>query len=152
MPIGGGSIVVTTVIPDFPAIPEFPEIPPFPDFPDIPDEVRASIVGVYGKWKQATITYEVGGDNDLTAEVDLGAPFSQLQMEIPVLDFTNVGIEVCRIAAGTFKRLGDGSALIQCGEGDFMTTAALLGYRYIKIKTTAKQSADRIFVVRGSNV
>lgn len=142
MPIGGGSITVTNIVQ--------PASVDFPDFPEYPDEIMASLVGVYGKWKDALI--DQSEDDDLSEEVDLGAPFQQMQIEIPTMDGTDIELMVARATDGTYYRLGDGTAVIHGGEGAFTTTVMLGGYRFVKVHTTNPQTADRTIRVRGSNV
>lgn len=113
-----------------------------------PDTVSATLTGIYGEWKSAVIAL----DGDKSAEVDLGANFYQLQIEIPTIDAADIEFEVSRTSGGTFYRLGDGTAVIQCGTGLMTTTVALSGYQYIKVKTSGPQTAARTFNVRGSNV
>lgn len=113
-----------------------------------PDTVSATLTGVYGEWKDAVIAL----DGDTSGEVDLGASFYQLQIEIPEIDAADVEFLVSRTSGGSFYRLGDGTAVIQCGDGQMTTTVGLSGYQFIKVKTSGPQTAARTFKVRGSNV
>lgn len=115
-----------------------------------PESITATLTGVYGEWRDAVIT--IATDTDLSAEVDLGASFHQLQIRIPAIDAADVGIEVAEESGGTYYTLGNGTALILAGEGGFTTTVLLGGYQYIKVRTTNPQSANRTFRIRGSNV
>lgn len=144
MPIGGGSVVVTNVVQPASVVVDFP------DMPEFPEEMMTTLVGVYGKWKEATITYLT--DDDLSNEVDLGAPFDQMQIEIPAMDGCDIELTVARSSGGTYYRLGDGTAILHCGTGLFTTTVKLGGYRFVKVHTTNPQTEDRTIRVRGSNV
>ena len=113
-----------------------------------PEAVTATLTGVYGGWKEAVIAL----DTMLSAEVDLGADFHQMQIMIPEIDSADVGVEVAEESGGNFYKLGDGTAVIKCGEGSIMTAVLLGGFRYVKISTSGPQTAARTFRVRGSNV
>ena len=113
-----------------------------------PESVTATLTGIYGGWKDAVIAL----DEMLSAEVDLGASFHQMQIRIPTIDAADVGVEVAEESGGTFYTLGDGTAVIKCGTGSMMTAVCLGGFRYVKISTSGPQTAARTFRVRGSNV
>jgi hypothetical protein len=101
---------------------------------------------IVGEWKNALIDVLV--DNDLTAEVDLGRPYEVLLVVIPTIDSANVSFQVSEKSGGTYQDLGQ-NQIIAAGTGAFTTAIKLGGFQYIKIKTSAAQTADRTFRVCG---
>jgi len=101
---------------------------------------------IHGTWLPATITYAT--DDDLTPEVDLVRQWEQMCLIIPTIDSANLTIYVSETTGGTFYALGK-SQTINAGTGLYATTVNLGGYRYIKIGTSAAQTANRIFRVCG---
>jgi len=108
-----------------------------------------------GGWKEAVIT--VASDDDLTPEVDLGGEYEQLLIEIPTITSAQVSLQVARSSGGTFRDLhmvldADGTTgqiITDAGTGGIMVIMPLGGFRYIKVKTSAGQAADRTFYVQG---
>jgi len=99
-------------------------------------------------WKTATITVAV--DDDLSDEVDLGEHFRYLAVIIPTLDEARVGVQVAAASGGSFVTLGSGSAAkTDPTTGAYATVFDVGGWRYVKVSTSAAQSADRIFSVQG---
>jgi hypothetical protein len=99
-------------------------------------------------WKTATIT--VAEDDDLTDEIDLGEHFRYLAVVLPSLDEARVGVEVSIESGGTFTRLGDGSnAQTALTTGGYATVFDIGGWRFVKLSTSAGQSADRTFSLQG---
>jgi hypothetical protein len=104
-------------------------------------------MSIYGEWKDALIDVLV--DNDLTAEVDLGRDYDYMQIVIPTIDSAQVSVQVAEKSGGTYQDLGD-SVTTDTTTGGYSTVFKIGGWRWIKIKTSAAQTADRTFRVRGS--
>jgi len=103
-------------------------------------------MSLYGGWKTATIT--IAADDDLSAAVDLGSSFDFLNIVIPTIDSAKVSVHVCATSDGTYQALGD-SVATEATTGGYSTTFKLGGWQHIKIATSAPQSANRSFSVRG---
>jgi hypothetical protein len=107
-------------------------------------------------WKTALIDISV--DDDLTAEVDLGYICDSLLMYIPTIDLAQVSIEVSEKSGGTFADLyvtdpadgGNNQVISASGTGDFHWVVPLGGFQFIKVKTSASQTAGDVSIrVRG---
>jgi hypothetical protein len=107
-------------------------------------------MSVYGEWKSAVIT--IATDDDLSAEVDLGRDYEYLDIIIPTIDSSNISLYVSRNTGGTFYQLGDSTSYFEAATGGRADTLNLGGWQYVKIKTSAAQSANRTFTVRGWRV
>ena len=105
-------------------------------------------MSVYGQWKNATIT--IATNNTTSAAVDLGRDYDYLQVYIPTIDSANISFTVAELTGGTYYTLGSGNAVVTAGTGGFITTVNLGGYQFIKVVTSAVQTANRTFRVRGS--
>ena len=104
---------------------------------------------IFGSWIDATITYLT--DDDLTPQVDLLRDWELLQIVIPPLGASaNVSFEVAEKTGGTFQALGSGSQVIAAATGAISTVVRLGGWQFIKVKTSAAQTANRTFRVRGA--
>jgi len=99
-------------------------------------------------WKTATI--DVSEDDDLSGEVDLGEHFRYLAVVLPSLDEARVGVSVATESGGTFAPLGnDNAATTEPTTGGYATVFDIGGWRYIRLSTSAAQTADRAFSVQG---
>jgi len=105
-------------------------------------------MSVYGAWKNAVITFATNATT--SAAVDLGRDYDYVQIYIPTIDSANVSFTVSEIAGGTYYTLGSGNAIVTAGTGGFVTTVNLGGYQFIKVITSADQTENRTFRVRGS--
>lgn len=90
-------------------------------------------------------------DDDLSAEADLGE-YTVVGFMIPPINSANVSFLVCHESGGTFWALkgADGVAdVITATTGSFYVNSSdlelLKGYRFVKVATSASQSADRTF-------
>ena len=120
------------------------------------------------QWLNATIdidrsTQFAGDDVDrYTSIVDLGSDYESLVIIVPALDAAStIAVFVQELAAVATvpialhaKRDADETTSAQwlttSGAGSFAITCNALGcFRYIRIKTSANQAADRTFRVRG---
>ena len=108
------------------------------------------------EWKSAVITYAT--DDDLTAEVDLGDNYEFLTVLIPTINSATVSIHVSDTTGGTFYPVhdwldndADNTVLVATtdGTGGISATFRIGGVQYIKVATSAAQSANRTFKVRG---
>lgn len=100
----------------------------------------------HGDWINAVIT--IATDDDLTPEVNLGKEYYGMQVIIPTIDSANVSVQVAKATGGTFYDLGV-SEVIPAGTGNLMDVISLGGFQYIKVKTSAAQTSNRTFEVRG---
>ena len=106
--------------------------------------IRA-IMATADLWQTATIT--IATDDDLSDEVDLGDYYGYLNVILPELTSADVSLQVSDESGGTFQDLD--SATFAAGTGEVNTTFVLGGWRYLKVKTSASQAADREILVRG---
>jgi len=105
-------------------------------------------MSVYGEWKDAVIT--IATSTTVSAAVNLGRDYDYMQIYIPTIDSANISLQVGELTGSTYYALGSGNALVTAGTGAFTTTVYLGGYQFIKVVTSAAQSANRTFRVRGS--
>lgn len=111
---------------------------------------------LHTEWKDAVITYATV--DDLTAEVDLERVCDGLLIIVPTIDTAQLTIYVSDETGGTFQILhitdpadgGDNDVISASGTGGFTWVVPLGGFQYIKIKTSAAQTADRTFKVCGT--
>jgi len=109
---------------------------------------------IVGNWQDALI--DVSEDDDLSAAVDLGRHYETLQVYVPTIDSAQVSIKVPD-AAGNYHDLyvtdnadgGNNKVISAASTGGFIWTIPLGGFRHIKIATSAGQTTDRTFKVRG---
>ena len=99
-----------------------------------------------GNWMDAFI--DISEDDDLTAEIDLGSCFEYAMLLIPTIDSAEIHFEVAEASGGTFYTLGN-SVVIAESTGGFAAVCRLYGFRYIKVGTSAAQTADRTLRIRG---
>ena len=100
-------------------------------------------------WKTATI--DISEDDDLSDEIDLGEHFRYLAVVIPSLDEARVGVHVTTESGGSFTPLGNGNAAkTDPTTGGYATVFDIGGWRYIRLSTSAAQTADRAFSVQGA--
>jgi len=100
---------------------------------------------ITGEWKTLTILATA----KKSAEVDLGRDYEYLNVVIPALVSGTLNLEVAQKTGGTFQDLG---VTATTGEttGGYSDTWVLGGWQYIKIESSATQTAtDRVFYVRG---
>lgn len=111
-------------------------------------------MSVFGQsWLDVIIT--IASDDDLSAAVDLDPhnefrAFDYLQIVIPELDECTITVYTSHDGI-TYQALGN-SVTTGLTTGEYNTTFNLGGWRYIKIGTSASQSADRTFKVRGEKI
>jgi len=98
-----------------------------------------------------TCLVDISEDDDLSTEVDLGG-YALMGLIIPTIDSANLTFEVSDATGGTFSTLKDkgGTAVtVTAGTGGFAVSAddlaPLAAYRYVKVATSATQTADRTF-------
>ncbi len=103
-----------------------------------------------GPLKDAVIT--PASSATVSAAVDLGLVYHYLQIYIPTIVSGDVSFQVS-FDNSTYKTLGTGSAIIECGTGNLITVVELGGFQYIKVVTAGTQTATTItFKVRGTNL
>ena len=99
-------------------------------------------------WKTATI--DVSADDDLTGEIDLGEHYRYLAVVLPTLDEARVGVQVSTGSGGSYVSLGSGTnAQTALTTGGYATVFDIGGWRFVKLSTSAGQSADCTFSVQG---
>jgi hypothetical protein len=103
-------------------------------------------MSLYGAWKTAVIT--ITDSVTLSAAVDLEQNFDFLDIVIPTIDSGTVALYVCPTSDGTYVALGNGVTTATT-TGGYSTVFKLGGWQHIKIKTSANQTANRSFSVRG---
>ena len=98
----------------------------------------------------ATITFE--DDDDLSDAISVRG-HAITGLIIPTIDSANLTFQVCDTRTGTYSTLKDkdGSTItITAGTGGFAVSTddltPLAAYRFIKIATSAAQTADREFL------
>lgn len=89
-------------------------------------------------------------DND-TAPADLRG-YGLIGLIVPVIDAANLTFYVSEIEGGTYRQLytaGGAAVTVTGGTGDFAVSASALAglgaYRWVKIHTSAVQTANRTF-------
>jgi len=110
---------------------------------------------IVGSWVDAIITIAV--NNVLTPEVDLGRPWDTLLIAVPAIDSSQVTIQVAEKTGGTFQTLyvtdpadgGDNKVISALGTGGLTWVIPLGGFQFIKVATSAAQTANRTFRVCG---
>lgn len=109
--------------------------------------VEVSATRVSG-WKAAVI--DVSEDDSLSGVVDLGEHFRYLAVMLPPLTLTRVGLHVAASLDGTYVPLGSGSAAqTDPTLGDYATVFDTGGWRFVRVRTSEAQSADRVFALQG---
>ena len=105
-------------------------------------------MSLLSEWYAATIT--VATDSQNSAEVDLRqGSFEAIEIDIPAIDSAEVQIKGANESGGTFDLIGQEEP-IPASLGGFRTTVPVGGkYQYIKVYTSAVQTSDRVFYVRG---
>lgn len=110
-----------------------------------------------GSWVSCTIT--VATSNTVSAACDLGREYSLLEIILPTITAAQISLQTCNVSGGTYQDLymtnpNDGTSMqiiSDSGTGGITWFAPIGGWRYIKIKSSAAQAADRVFTVRGAN-
>jgi len=96
-----------------------------------------------------SVMIDISDDDDLSTEGDLGDLCDEVAIVIPSLDSCNVSLQVKDPDMGnTYQDLGNNQTTMTT-TGGYTTTFKLGGWRYVKVKTSAGQSADRTFYLRG---
>ncbi len=129
-------------------------------------------MSMHGAWITATLDYDAtatgefsGFDADqYTENIDLGRAFDKVTVIIPALDAASTvsvyGIPEDGTAIKTNVPVaihawkdadGDGTVLqaTASGSGGIIATFDIWGFRYIRLKTSGNQAANRIFYCRG---
>lgn len=125
--------------------------------------VQKDVNGI-GEWIAGVIDIDrasefSGDDVDRFSEViDLGADYMAVVIEIPTIDSATVSIHVMRDSTVTtvpkevhYTKSDDTTAhwTTTAGTGLLSITLFIGGYQYIRIHTSANQTADRTFYCRG---
>lgn len=102
-------------------------------------------MSLYGSWLPATITVALG---TTSAEVDLGRDFDFLEVQIPTVESCTLKLQVAEKTGGTFQDLGP-SVTTDTTTGAYNDVWKLGGYQFIKVVSSATQTAERLIRVRG---
>ena len=102
-------------------------------------------MSLFMAWKAATIA----ASGTSSAEVDLGNNCDYLQILLPTLTSCTIKIQVAEGSGGTFQDLGS-SITTATTTGGYTTTFRLGGYQFIKVVSSATQTAERLIRVRGA--
>jgi len=102
-----------------------------------------------GEWLNAKIT--IASDDDLTPGINLGKPFKHMDLVIPTIDSASIAIYVSESSGGTYQQLGNSNNILAAGTGATTHVVILMGWQFIKIGTSAAQTSNRTFRVRGLN-
>jgi len=101
---------------------------------------------INSEWMSAVV--DISYDDDLTRVVDLGKEYEYLMVHIPTIDSANLSVYVAEALGSDYYALGN-AVVVAAGTGAFADVWDIGGHRYIKIKTSAAQTADRLFRVMG---
>ncbi len=71
------------------------------------------------------VTVAVADESTASSEIDLGAPYRSLLLEIPTIDSGTVSLQVARVAGGTYRTLSYIS--LNDGDDDVAVTTAATG-------------------------
>lgn len=98
----------------------------------------------YSGWRNEIIE---SGETDSTP-IDLGSAMDYVQVLLPTVDSGTIGIKVSDLEAGTYRTLGV-SLTSATTTGNCAFVFILGGFQYIKIFSSASQTADRDIKVQG---
>ena len=101
-------------------------------------------MSIYGRWKAATIA----ASGSKSSIVDLTRSYDRLTLEIPLMGECKLSLEVSEDLDGPYYELGKDTTtdLETFNRADVWQ---LGGWRYIKVVSSAQQSAERLIRVRG---
>lgn len=96
----------------------------------------------HGSWVNATIL----AGSSLSNEIDLGKDYAYLNIVAPSMTSAAINIYTSNTSGGTFQAVGDSWSAL---DGNKNATLTLGMWEYIKIYTSAAQSAETVYVIRG---
>ncbi len=100
----------------------------------------------YGGWQTVT----VAKDGTVSTPADLGRDYEFLNIILPALDSTTIGLQVSQSIEGTYQTLGIGSNVTAATTGQVTTTLELGGFQFVKVVCgSAQTTALRTILVRG---
>lgn len=102
---------------------------------------------------------DISADDDLSAEVDLGANFEFLTVLVPTITSSTVTVHVSDKSGGTFypiykhkqEAVADTAQVTTAETTSKSITFRIGGVQFIKIACGTGQGTDRTFLVRGFN-
>lgn len=108
-----------------------------------------------GRWVSFEI--DISDDTKISDECNLGGCFESMLLEVPAIDTAQLTIQALRATAGTPRNLhisdpddgGDNKLISASGEGAFMWCVPIHGAQFIKVVSSAVQTADVTFYARG---
>lgn len=105
-------------------------------------------MSIYGSWVSATIA--AGGT--VSTAANLGKDYEYVQIMIPAQDAATIGLQVGidPAASGTltYQTLGI-SNVTASTTGSVTTTLELGGFQYVKVVSSAAQTAEETYYLRG---
>ena len=104
---------------------------------------------------EATLLLAFATDDNLTEELDFGEYVRLLWLHIPTVDSAAIDIQMALAAGGTFLDIAASVAGVADTGAKFENladAATLEGVRYIKIATSAAQTANRTFTLVASRM
>lgn len=106
-------------------------------------------MSIFGAWQTATIA----SSGTVSGAVNLGRDYEYVNIVLPALDSTTIGLQVGTAVHGDgtvdYQTLGVGSNVTGTTTGSCTTTLELGGFQYIKVTSSATQTATRTIYVRG---
>ncbi len=101
-------------------------------------------MSIYGSWLAATIS----NGQSSSAAIDLGREYDYLSIQIPPMNLCKMYLKVAEKVGDTYYDLGKDTTT---NEETFNRADVwrLGGWRFIKVVTTAAQSANRLIRVSG---
>ena len=106
-------------------------------------------MSIYGAWVSAVIAL----NGTVSAAANLGRDYEYVQIIIPAQDSATIGLQVGTDPTGTmtltYQTLGIGSNATAATTGSVTTTLELGGFQYVKVVSSATQTAARTYYLRG---
>ncbi len=106
-------------------------------------------MSIYGSWVSAV----VASSGTVSAVADLKRDYEYVNIIIPTQDSATIGLQVGTDPTGsgtlTYQTLGIGSNVTAATTGAVTTTLELGGFQYVKVVSSATQTATRTYYLRG---
>lgn len=97
-----------------------------------------------GQWASVAIA----NGASLSSAIDLGRIYDFIQLDVPAVNATSVGIDVSRTAGGTYNALGT-TAAVDISAGSKQYVLNIHGHQFLKVNCTNAQGAARTVWYRG---
>lgn len=92
-------------------------------------------------------TTNIENTKTLSSAIDLGRIYDLLQVDFPAMNACSIGIDVSR-TGGTYNILGGGIA-VNISTGSRQEVFKIAGHQFLKLNSSATQTANRSFYYRG---